>query len=164
MLGSHDNKSIIEYSRDLFAAAEKDVNKKEEMKSFVHKLAIKTYNDTLDFDEHEQELSANKQSFYKAMLLNLFSNRDKHVQIFFTDFFGMDKTYNVPGSKEGCWTLRMPDNIEDVYAENLQNGKGINMPELIADAMMTRGEKFRKDNIELMGKLYKFANILKSEE
>ena len=53
----------------------------------------------------------------------LFTSKAKKVQIFFTDFFGIGKTYNVPGSKNDCWTLRLTPDYENFYYENLQINK-----------------------------------------
>ena len=96
-----------------------------------------------------------------ASFAELFTSKARKVQIFFTDFFGIGKTYNVPGSKKDCWTLRLTPDYENLYYENLQKGLGINLPEVIARAIRQRGEDFSTEHTKLLRKLDFFTNLLK---
>ena len=161
MLGSHDNPSFIEYTQGKFNAAETNEADKEKLAEKAHKLAMDTYTEDDDFDEYEENISKNKKDFMLASFVELFTSPTKRIQVFFTDFFGIGKTYNKPGETEDCWTLRMPDDIEGEYEENLRNEKGFNLPEIIARAIRHKGGKVSKENMELLANLDRYADILK---
>ena len=55
----------------------------------------------------------------------------------------------------------MPDDIESEYEANLRDGKGFNLPEIIARAIRHKGGKVAKDNMKLLASLDKYADILK---
>lgn len=111
--------------------------------------------------KYKRTLKNNPTEFIKASFVELFTSPAKRVQIFFADFFGMNKTYNLPGTTENCWTLRLPDGVEDFYHANLKEEKGINLPETLARAIRNKGEKFSNKHQTLLQKLDKFAQILK---
>lgn len=161
MLGSHDNPSFIEYTQGKFEAAEINNADKEKLEQKAHKLAMDTCTEDDDFDEYEEKIGKNKRDFMLASFVELFTSPAKRIQVFFTDFFGIGKTYNKPGETEDCWTLRMPDDIESEYEKNLKNGNGFNLPEIIARAIRHKGGKFSKENMELLASLDKYADILK---
>ena len=161
MLGSHDNPSFIEYTQGKFDSAATSETDKEKLSEKAHKLAIDTCTEDDDFDEYEDNIKKNKKDFMLASFVELFTSPAKRVQVFFTDFFGIGKTYNKPGETEDCWTLRMPDDIEGEYETNLKDGKGFNLPEIIARAIRHRGGKSAKENMELLANLDKYADILK---
>lgn len=161
MLGSHDNPSFIEYTDNLFKAAEQDAASKEKLQEKAHKLAEDTIEDGEDIDDYEAEIASDKKSFMLASFVELFTSPAKRIQVFFTDFFGIGKTYNKPGETEDCWTLRMPDDIESEYEANLRDGKGFNLPEIIARAIRSKGKDFAQDNSELLKNLDKYSKILK---
>lgn len=97
-----------------------------------------------------------------ASFAELFTSPAKKVQLFFTDFFGIGKTYNVPGSKKDCWTLRLDSDFEKLYYDNLAQGLGVNFPEVIARAIRQRGTQFSEKHKNLLARLDKFTQILKS--
>ena len=161
MLGSHDNPSFIEYTQGKFKSAEVNNTDKEKLEEKAHKLAMDTCIEDDDFDEYEEKISKDKKEFMLASFVELFTSPAKRIQVFFTDFFGIGKTYNKPGETQDCWTLRMPDDIESEYEANLRDGKGFNLPEIIARAIRHKGGKVAKDNMELLASLDKYADILK---
>lgn len=161
MLGSHDNPSFIEFTQGKFNAAEASEDAKTKLEEKAHKLAMDTYTEDDDFDEYEAKISKDKKEFMLASFVELFTSPAKRVQVFFTDFFGIGKTYNRPGETEDCWTLRMPDDIEGEYEKNLREGNGFNLPEILARAIRHKGGKAAKDNKELLANLDKYADILK---
>ena len=90
----------------------------------------------------------------KRKFVELFACRAENVQIFFTDFLGLDEVYNRPGtSGSQNWSLRMPDNYEEVYADNLKAGKAFNFPRVLKLAIEARGKKFAEENAEIIKKL-----------
>ncbi len=62
-------------------------------------------------------------------LVEIFAAKNENVQIFFTDFFGINEVYNRPGtSGDPNWTLRLPDHFEDFYERHLECGDALNLP------------------------------------
>ena len=161
MLGSHDNPSFIEFTQGKFDAAETSETDKAKLEEKAHKLAMDTCTEDDDFDEYEEKIGKDKKEFMLASFVELFTSPAKRVQVFFTDFFGIGKTYNKPGETEDCWTLRMPDDIESEYEKNLREGNGFNLPEILARAIRHKGGKVSKENMELLANLDKYADILK---
>ncbi len=160
MLGSHDNSSFIEYTEGLFK--EKDINDKQE--HFAKKtqyLAEDTAPYGQNFDTYLNDLRTDKKKFMAASFAELFTSPAKRIQVFFTDFFGIPKTYNTPGKRQGCWTLRLPEKFEEIYYKNIKEGLGLNLPESIATAIRHKGEDFASQHKELLDNLDKFTGILK---
>ena len=156
MLGSHDNPSFIEYTNDLFS----DKNSQ----NFKRKTCLLAQ-DTRGYNEprtgYLKGIRKDKKKFMSASFTELFTSPAKRIQLFFTDFFGIAKTYNTPGKSENCWTLRLPENFEELYYSNLKNGLGMNIPEVISRAIRQKGEKFSNQHKNLLERLDTFSTILK---
>ena len=155
MLGGHDNKSYIEYTNDFFE------NKNEYFYYKTHILGSDTVRPEKNVDEYREEIRNDKNKFIAAGVAELFTSPAKKVQVFFTDFFGIGKTYNVPGSKKDCWTLRLNSEYEKLYYNNLKKGLGFNLPEAILTAIKRKGENFVSQNKSLVENLDYFAKVLK---
>ena len=99
----------------------------------------------------------------KFKLAEIFAAKTQNVQVFFTDFFGIDDVYNKPGtSGDKNWSLRIPDNFEDFYFEQLKKDKGLNLAEVLRIAMESRGKDFVLKNKDLINQLENLENILKN--
>ena len=161
MLGSHDNPSYIEYTRNLFNNARKNKNDRNRLKNKTDKLV----EDTILPNErkwlYRYKIRHNQNEFMKAAFTELFTSPAKRVQIFFTDFFGIGETYNIPGKTENCWDLRMPNDIENFYHEKLTAERGFNLPEIIARAIRIKDTNSTGIHDNLLQQLDKFAQILK---
>ncbi|MBQ3641436.1 4-alpha-glucanotransferase, partial [bacterium] len=73
---------------------------------------------------------------------------------FFTDFLGLYDVYNRPGtSGDQNWSLRIPDNYEEVYANNLKEGKALNLPLILKLAIEARGKAFAAQHQDTINKL-----------
>ncbi len=119
----------------------------------------------IDFDDSER---------VKAKFAELFLTGDK-VQISFADFFGIDKAYNQGGNDKNPnnWKLRLPENYEEKYYENLSSDHptAINMPEILKMAVQAKAETNivkgeNPDNVwdkagKILFVLDKYAKILK---
>lgn len=160
LIGSHDNQSFIEYTDGLFARASQGHDRER----FMHKTHI-LGSDTVipgkDVNQYREEIRRDKKTFMAASVAELFTSPAKKIQIFFTDFFGIGKTYNTPGAKKDCWTLRLQSNYEDLYYENLKNGTAINLPQAIATAIRQKGTEFSSQHTKLLRKLDYFTKIFK---
>ena len=93
-----------------------------------------------------------------ASFAELFTSPARRVQIFFADFWGLGKTYNVPGTNSGNWELRIPSDFKNEYYKAVSEGRAPNLANAIATALRQRG--LDKNNSELIKNLDKSAQIL----
>ena len=156
MLGSHDNSSYLEYTDEFF--------KNKESEDFLTKTEY-LMEDTSHKDATEDEkkwylgeIRGDKKKFLSASFAELFTSPAKRVQIFFTDLFGIPKTYNRPGTTEGNWSLRLPETFEEDYYKAVSEGKAPNFAHAIATALRQRG--LNKGNEKLLEQLDSSARIL----
>lgn len=157
MLGSHDNTSFVEYTNRMFTQKEND-HRKEKAEKLAEDTAVPGEN----IEEYKSKIMNEKTSFMAANFAELFTSSAKRIQIFFTDFFGIGKTYNTPGTTENCWVLRTPENHEKTYYANLKKGTALNLPEAIARAIRQKGVEFSDKHQDLLSRLDEFTKILKS--
>lgn len=160
MLGAHDNQSFIEYTNNLFSKATSLGEGRDRFIYKTHILGSDTVIPNKDVNQYREELRSDKKKFMAASFAELFTSPAQKVQIFFTDFFGIGKTYNTPGAKKDCWTLRLQSNFEDLYYKNLKEGFGINLPQAIATAIRQKGIDFSSQHTKLLRKLDYFTHIL----
>lgn len=162
MLGSHDNQSYIQYTDELFGRASSLGEGRDRFIYKTHILGSDTSIPNEDVNQYRESIRNDKRKFLSASFVELFTSPARKVQIFFTDFFGIGKTYNIPGTKKDCWTLRLNSNYEDLYYENLKKGLAVNLPEAIARAIRQKGTDFSSKYTDLLRKLDYFTHILKS--
>ena len=148
MVGTHDNEPIAMW-------ADKFVNTHE---GWLHaKNLAKDLNPDKDDKEVEMiavELSKNAQFLTQTKLVELFASKAENIQVFFTDLLGIYEVYNRPGtSGSQNWSLRMPNNFEEFYCQQLRNGKGMNLPLLLKLAIEARGDEFAKKHEKLIKNL-----------
>ena len=161
MIGSHDNKSLLEHVDDIFAQKEKsrknaiDFNKKTGI--LAGDIAPKGASEK-EIKKIQKSLQTDKLKYISARFAELFTSPAKRVQIFFTDFWGIPKTYNRPGTSKGNWSLRVGQDFEKDYYKAVSEGKALNLPSAIATALRQRG--LDKENSELIKNLDESAKIL----
>ena len=128
--------------------------------------------------EFREKINNSPKELIKAKFADLLRSA-KNIQISFMDFFGINSQYNVPGdnfNKEN-WTLRLPEDYERKYYNDLIGDKGyaLNMPELLALAVEAKRdldfvegrktkEESQEETEELLKKLHYYSEILKQEE
>lgn len=150
MVGTHDNEPIAMW-------ANKTVNTHE---AYLHgkNLAADLWP---DLNEGEQEGIASRCSkdakFLAQMkLVEIFASKAQNIQIFFTDFFGIYDVYNKPGTcGDQNWSLRIPNNYEEFYCEQLEKGEALNLPLILKMAIEARGKEFADKNQKLISDLEK---------
>jgi hypothetical protein len=82
----------------------------------------------------------------ETKLVELFACQGENIQIFFTDFFDKSDTYNTPGtSGDRNWSLRLPDNFEQMSV--------INLPQILKKAIICRGKDFADKNKKIIEEL-----------
>lgn len=162
MIGSHDNNSFLEFIEDLFNY--KNKNDSRETGRFMKK-TNHLAEDTAplgatkeEIKQYSKELRRDKKKFLAASFAELFASPAKRIQIFFSDFWGLGKTYNRPGTTRGNWALRLGEDFEADYYKAASEGKAPNLADAIARALRHRG--LDKGNEELMKNLDNSAKII----
>ncbi|MBQ4646437.1 MAG: 4-alpha-glucanotransferase [Candidatus Gastranaerophilales bacterium] len=123
-----------------------------------------------------QKIESSPKERWKAKVAELF-NSTKHIQISFMDFFGINKTYNTPGTTGGDnWTLRLNPNFKDTYYKSLENDEwAISMPEVLATAVQAKfdeevsrnGKPYWETKAQidpLLGRLNHWSHVLREKE
>jgi len=138
MMGTHDNRPISLWAKSLINTHEGYLHAKN--------LVEDLFADADNKDDIIVRLTKDWEFLRETKIVELFACKAENIQIFFTDFFNMDETYNVPGtSGDKNWSLRLPDNFETMQT--------INLPMLLKKAIISRGKEFADANRKLMGEL-----------
>lgn len=156
MIGSHDNQSFLEYVEGLF----KNVKSKHFLKKtrlLAKDIAPKDAS-ARDVKQSRDDIRNDKTKFIAASFAELFTSPARRVQIFFTDLFGIAKTYNRPGTNKGNWSVRLGESFEEDYYKAVAEGKAPNLAAAIATALRQRG--LDKGNENLLKNLDNSAEIL----
>ena len=86
-------------------------------------------------------LAADYRKLAHAKVADLFLSPARHVMVFFADLFGMEETYNVPGTvNEDNWTLRIPADFVRRYEDERRRGEALNLHAVLALALRARPE------------------------
>lgn len=90
----------------------------------------------------------------QAKMVELFASEAENIQIFFADYFGIKDVYNRPGtSVDSNWCLRLPNDFEKVFCDNLKSCLALNLPVILELAIKARGEEFSQKHSKLIKKL-----------
>ena len=148
MVGTHDNEPIRMW-------ASKMVNT-DKMHPHVRNLMEDLYSEFDGQDMIRHKLYTDEKFLAFSKLVEIFASKAQNLQIFFTDFFGINEVYNVPGtSGDPNWTLRLPDNFEEFYFEKVKSGDALNLPLALVYAIKARGRDFASQNADLIQRLEK---------
>jgi 4-alpha-glucanotransferase len=143
MAGNHDTKPIWSVVRD-WAASDK-------RERWAAHLAARLGRD-------RRELLAQPGALVHALFAEMFASAAENVSVFFTDLFGFEQSYNVPGTvSEDNWSLRLGPDFERDYAEKVTRGQALNLPRALALAFGGRGPDFRRAHAELIAELERLA-------
>lgn len=156
MIGSHDNQSFLEYVESKFRNV-KDKGFLRKTRLLARDTAPKGAT-TKEIKEYRESIRKDRRNFIAASFAELFTSPARRVQIFFTDFFGIAKTYNRPGTSTGNWSLRLGENFEEDYYKAVAEGKAPNFANAVATALRRRGLDKGRD--ELMHNLDESAKII----
>ncbi len=150
MVGTHDNEPIRMWAKKLVNTEEANPY----IKNLIEDLCAEFGNK----DEMWHKMYTDKNFFGFMKLVECFASRAQNVQIFFTDFFGIEETYNVPGtSGDPNWTLRLNSNFDKCYEEKLKTSDALNLPLALIYAFKARGWEFYKDYQDLLERLEKLV-------
>ena len=151
MVGTHDNEPIRMWASKL-------VNT-EQANPYIKNLIEDLCSEFGNKDEIWHKMYTDEKFFGFMKLVECFASRAKNVQIFFTDFFGINEVYNTPGtSGDPNWTLRVDSDFVSLYEQKLQNEEALNLPLAMIYAIKARGWEFYKNHTELLEKLEKLVN------
>ena len=138
MVGTHDNQPVTLWAKNMVHTHEGYLH----VKNLVEDL----FKEEQDKDALIVKLTNDAEFLKETKLVELFACKAENIQMFFTDFFNMDKTYNTPGtSGDKNWSLRLPDNFEKMQT--------INLPLILKKAIISRGEEFADANKKIIEEL-----------
>ena len=150
MVGTHDNEPISMWADSMINTHEGYLNVVNLVDDMYSELQGK------DRDDLIVKLTTDAKALMNVKLAEIFASKAANVQVFFTDFFGIKATYNTPGtSGDKNWSLRVPDNFEEVYCSNCKDGLALNLPLILKMAIEARGLKFAKKQDKLLKELEK---------
>ncbi len=153
MVGTHDNQPISMWSESIVFTHE----------AYLHAVNL-TEDLWPDIDQIEREsiivrLTKDAKFLSLVKLIEMFACKAENVQIFFSDLFGLQEVYNLPGScGDANWSLRIPDNFIEVYNANLDCGLSINLLLVLKLALEARGDKFASKNQKLIDEMEKLLD------
>jgi 4-alpha-glucanotransferase len=138
MVGTHDNRPVRVWAKSLINTHEGYLH----VKNLVDDLFAESDNK----DDIIVKMTSDAEFLTETKLVELFACKAENIQIFFTDFFKMTETYNVPGtSGDRNWSLRLPDNFENMEV--------INLPQILKKAIISRGKEFSDKNKKIIEEL-----------
>ena len=150
MVGTHDNEPISMWADSMINTHEGYLNVVNLVDDMYSELQGK------DRDDLIVKLTTDAKALMNVKLAEIFASKAANVQVFFTDFFGIKATYNTPGTAgDKNWSLRVPDNFEEVYCSNCKDGLALNLPLILKMAIEARGSKFAKKQDKLLKELEK---------
>ncbi|MDD3149622.1 MAG: 4-alpha-glucanotransferase [Candidatus Gastranaerophilales bacterium] len=154
MTGTHDNQPVLLWAQSI---------DKDEARAHAQILALDLIpGENAQYREtYTQNLVNYREELAKAKFVELFASPAENIQIFFSDFFGIKDVYNKPGtSGDQNWSLRLPNNFEEFYIEQVKNNKALNLPDVLKRAIETKGQNFANKNADLIEKLESLSKQL----
>ncbi len=150
MIGSHDNAPLVSWVDEVYS----------QNKVWQHAENLAEDLKPSSMEEFKQELVKNRSKFITAKFAELFASSAENIQVFFADFFGMNQRYNQPGtSGDQNWSLRVPNNYECFYFDQLAKGEAMNLPQALVMAIESKGAKFSGKHKELIKKLQNYEEF-----
>jgi 4-alpha-glucanotransferase len=147
MCGTHDNEPIKVWAGPIVNTPEVEGHVSNLMEDIFEGRFENT-------DDIRHKLNTDACFLGFAKLVEIFASKSQNLQIFFTDFFGIDEVYNRPGtSGDPNWTLRLPNNFEELYCQKLNSNEAPNLATVLFYAIKARGGDFVAKNAKLLKKL-----------
>lgn len=138
MVGTHDNRPISMWAKSMINTHEGYLHAKN--------LVEDLYAEAQNKDDLITRLTNDAEFLKQTKLVEIFASKAENIQIFFTDFFQIEDVYNRPGtSGDANWSLRLPDNFKELAP--------IDLPEILKQAIISRGSDFANKNAQLIEEL-----------
>ena len=135
MVGTHDNQPIKMWADSMIHTHIGYLHAKN--------LVEDLFNDAENKDDIIVRLTNDAEFLRDTKLVELFASNAENIQMFFTDYFNIYETYNIPGtSGDKNWSLRLPDNFTELHT--------INLAQILKSAIIARGNEFAKQNKKLL--------------
>lgn len=151
MVGTHDNEPISMWAAVMVNTHEGYLHAKN--------LANDLYTHIENKDDIIAKLNNDLNFLAQTKLVELFVSKAQNIQIFFTDYFGIKDVYNRPGtSGDGNWSLRLPNDFEEVFCNNLKSELAFNLPLILERSIEARGREFASKHKDLIEKLKELQN------
>jgi 4-alpha-glucanotransferase len=152
LVGSHDTEPIWALVERWHGSAEADRRSR--------RLAERLAADPPQRDTLARRLEQDPRELAGAHFAELFASPARHVQVCFTDLFGMREPYNRPGTVDPLnWSLRVPVDYEREYRAALARGAALNLPQALAAALEARPRA--EGAAELLASLQALARALR---
>jgi 4-alpha-glucanotransferase len=146
MVGTHDNEPIFMWA--------KSVINSEVGYHHAKNLVEDLFKDAEDKDALIVKLNTDAKFLAQTKIVELFASQAENIQIFFTDYFGIEDVYNKPGtSGDSNWSLRLPNNFAENFCEDILQDKAIDLSLIIRLAIKARGNDFEKKYCGLSARL-----------
>ena len=138
MVGTHDNNPIESWAESMINTHEGYLH----AKNLVEDLFAEAENK----DDIIVRLTQDKDYLTFVKLVEIFASKAKNVQMFFTDYFKINETYNTPGtSGDQNWSLRLSNGFEE--------HETIDLCAILKAAIIARGKDFATKHAVLIEKL-----------
>lgn len=146
MAGTHDNQPVSMWADKLIHTHEGYLH----AKNLVNDL----YSEAPNKDDIIVKLTTDADFLTQTKLVELFACESENIQVFFPDYFGIKDVYNRPGtSGDENWSLRLPNDFEEVFCKNLKANKALNLPLILQIAIESKGSEFSKKHSKLIEQL-----------
>ena len=151
MVGTHDNEPVIKWAESMIHTETGYLHAKNLAEDIFGECSEQEKNDII------VRLTNDAKFLKETKLVELFASKSQNIQIFFTDFFGINETYNTPGtSGDANWSLRLNDNYMQEYPQKAHNNEATNLPLILKLAIIARGKDFASKNKKLIEELDEF--------
>ena len=148
MVGTHDNEPLSLWAKKLVNTEEAKLHGQNLVQDLWGDANVNAKNALIE------KLFQNCEFLTLTKFVEIFASRASNIQVFFSDLFGIEKVYNKPGtSGDQNWSLRIPNNFIDLYVDNLNKNKGLNLFNVLKLAMEARGAEFANQNAQLIKNL-----------
>ncbi len=138
MVGTHDNNPIATWAESMINTHEGYLHAKN--------LVEDLFADADNKDDIIVRLTQDKDYLTFVKLVEIFASKARNVQMFFTDYFQINETYNTPGtSGDQNWSLRLPNNYGEICP--------IDMYAILKAAIIARGKDFASTHASIIEKL-----------
>lgn len=150
---NHDNETIIEMAKNQYI---RDLHSNGIKRDFGFDFNALKYQDK-DYQSQNEEQKT-QEDFRNAKMAEVYTAQKQFFTL--TDMFGMGERINISGKSDANnWTVRVPNNYEEFYFSQLQQGYGMNMPKILANAMRMKGVNDKK----IIEKSEELAEILRQK-
>ena len=152
MLGNHDTASVWQIAEQWTA----DGSARRQAAYLAMRLAIPK----AEQKEWIHHLAGNPTALVQAKFAELFVGPAQNIMVFFVDLLGGKDTYNRPGivSRDN-WSLRIPEDYEKRYRENIAANRALNIPAALAMALRAGIHSGRLGDSEYLEVLHQLERV-----